>query len=133
MITANRANGRAGGFTLIELMVVLVIIGILASIALPSYRDYVRRGKRSAAHQYMMDIASRQEQYRLDARTYASLLSDLGVTTPDDVSDSYTFALSSVTSSTFTITAAPISGSLMDGESNQTLNELGTKTPASEW
>jgi type IV pilus assembly protein PilE len=69
---------RNRGFTLIEVMVVVVIVAILASIAYPSYRDHVIRSQRSVAMGTLMDLAARQEQYFLDNRQYASSLTNLG-------------------------------------------------------
>src|SRR5215207_7603886 len=59
------------GFTLIELMITIAIVAILASIAIPSYRQYIIRGKRSAAKAVMMDIAIREQQFLLANRVYA--------------------------------------------------------------
>ena len=53
------------GFTLIELMVVTAIIGILASLAYPSYQQYIVRANRAAAQQFLMEAASVQHQYLL--------------------------------------------------------------------
>ena len=72
---------RAGrGFTLLELMIVVAIVGILASIAYPSYMDHVRKGNRAKAQAFLMDVAQRQQNYLLVHRQYADDLSKLGVT-----------------------------------------------------
>lgn len=61
----------AGGFTLIELMVVVAIVGILSSIAVPAYSDYVIRGKLVEAHLLLADGRVKMEQYFQDYRQYS--------------------------------------------------------------
>ena len=69
---------RSRGFTLVELLIALMIVGILSSIAVPSFTDYVTNSRRMQAKQFMMDLASRQEQFLLDNKTYAQSTKDLG-------------------------------------------------------
>ena len=66
------------GFTLIELMIVIAIIGILAAVAYPSYMDHVRKGNRAAAQAFMMEVAQRQQNYLMNNREYATTLTSLG-------------------------------------------------------
>jgi type IV pilus assembly protein PilE len=63
---------KAKGFTLIEVMIVVAIIGILASVAYPSYTDYVRRGQVTEAFTQLSTLRARMEQYYLDNRNYGT-------------------------------------------------------------
>jgi type IV pilus assembly protein PilE len=131
------------GFSLIELMVVVVVIGILAAIGFPSYQDYVRRGNRSSAQQLMLEIASKEGQYIIDARQYTATVGSGGLnipnrdgwtcttasTTPQCSNSYYTLAVTvdnAATPPSYSMTATAIGTQVADG--NLTLNSLGTKT-----
>jgi type IV pilus assembly protein PilE len=66
---------KNGGFTLIELMVVVIVIAVLAAIALPSYLNQTRKSRRSAVESAMQQIALLQERFRADCTTYATSFS----------------------------------------------------------
>ncbi|NWL75500.1 prepilin-type cleavage/methylation domain-containing protein [Pseudomonas taiwanensis] len=123
------------GFTLIEVMITVVIVAILASIALPSYTQYVIRGKRSAAQSQMMDIANRQQQFLVANRAYASkaVLEASGYALPSDVSPnySYTIDLGTGTVPSFTIQFTAIGSQTSDG--NLSLTSEGVKSPSGKW
>ncbi|MCB1672046.1 MAG: type IV pilin protein [Gammaproteobacteria bacterium] len=72
------AAGRQQGYTLIEILIVVAILGILAAVAIPSYQNSVLTSNRSVAHAALLDLANRQEQFYLDNRTYSTDLTDLG-------------------------------------------------------
>lgn len=129
---------KATGFTLIELMVAVAVVGILAAIAYPSYINYLIRASRAAAQSFMLDVTNKEEQYLLDSRAYLAVadnahFSDLGLSVPSEVSNFYTLSVASATSSTYTVQAVPIAGTRQASDGPLYLDQGGTKTPVDKW
>lgn len=74
----------SSGFTLIELMIVVAIIGILAAIAYPAYQDQVRKSKRTDGQAALLDMMAKQERYFTDNNSYTATLTGLGYTVDAD-------------------------------------------------
>ena len=141
--------GRLKGFTLIELMIVVAIIGILGAIAYPSYQSYIMRSKRTIAKVVLADIVAKQTKYYIENRTYGDL-SDLpgypndtiGINSDGDTvasgSGNYDVSISAATATTFTIQAVAKNiqtGDTAGGTSCTplTINHLGVRTPLDCW
>ena len=127
---------RCGGFTLVELMIVIVVVAILVAIAYPSYESAMIKGRRSDAESTLMDIAQRQQQYLLDARAYAPDVATLNVTIPPGVSAFYTISISAPSTAvppTFVASAVPIPGSAQGSDVTLTIDNTGAKSPSGVW
>jgi type IV pilus assembly protein PilE len=106
------------GFTLLELMIVVAVIGILAMIGLPGYSDYVKRGKIAEATSSLSEVRVKLEQYFLDNRTYlgadaANLPCNATVLSAGK--KYFTYACSNLGAGTYTVTATGVAGEGMSG------------------
>lgn len=100
------------GFSLIELMIVVAVIGILASVAYPSYRDSVMRARRADGKAAILDMAQRVERFYSENNTYAGAAA--GVNSPQNSAEGFYSVSVTVpnptTGSGYLITAAPQNG-----------------------
>jgi type IV pilus assembly protein PilE len=128
---------RANGFGLLELMIVIAIIGILASFAYPSYQESVRKGKRGDGVASLMNAAQWMERNFSDAARYDLLPSGSAIALPAELSmvpqgaslgnEYYTISISSVSQTTFTLTATPVRSMLGDACGSFTINQNGAR------
>ncbi len=104
------------GITLIELVVVIAIVGILASIAIPSYQEQVRSGRRAAAKSMLHEVLQHEERFYSENNTFTADMADLGYGAGPYLSenDSHTIALAVGPSgdiiTSVTISATPVAG-----------------------
>jgi type IV pilus assembly protein PilE len=126
---------RMRGFTLIELMVTVAIVGILAAVAYPAYGNYLIKGNRAAAQAHLMDLAQTEAQYMADNRAYADTVGHLGMTTPTSVASKYDIRIEHTDGPppTFKISAIPIQNTQQAADGTLTIDNAGAKTPSDKW
>jgi type IV pilus assembly protein PilE len=109
---------RSAGFTLIELMVAVAVVGILAAIAVPMFGEQMNKGRRSEAMSVLTDLQLKQERWRSNHATYATFDelngSAAASTAFNAAQDNYTFSVSGNTGTDVVLTATPKGGQVGD-------------------
>lgn len=120
------------GFTLIEVMITVAIVGILVVIALPSYKEQVARSKRSEAQAVLLEAGQYMQRYYSANDAFTSTLPSSLTNVPknETVAPNYVLSVSTVTTTAFTLTAALQSGSTMNGDKcgSFLLNSIGARS-----
>ena len=128
---------RNGGFTLIELMITVAILGVVAAIALPSYRNHIVKAARVQAQSELLELASMQEKIYLNSTAYTANVATaytgkaaggLGRTSGTTHDGKYTLSLVVGTGAqTFLLTATPVVGKTQAADGNLSISEKGQK------
>jgi len=115
------------GMTLIEIMMVVVIIGILAAIAIPAYSQYVMRAKRTDATSVLLRIAAAQERFYMQHHRYSGDPAALGISgTPDNL---YALTIAGAGTVGYTATATAQGSQAADtGCATFSINQFGQRT-----
>lgn len=122
-------NQKQQGWTLVELMITVAIVGIIGAIAVPSYMEHIRESRRMDAKNELMQLKMQQEAYRLENNSYASA-AELGVA----ATEFYTFTVNNVSATTYTLVATAKGAQVKDtGCTTINLDQSMNKTPATCW
>jgi type IV pilus assembly protein PilE len=117
------------GMTLIELMVTVAIIGIIASIALPSFQDQIVSSRRGDGMTQLLQLQMQQESFRLENNSYATT-AQLALPT----NDYFTYTASNISATAYTLTATAKSSQTSDSNcTTLTLDQSMNKTPVACW
>ncbi len=119
---------RAGGFTLIELMIVVVVMAILLAIAVPGYGRYAQRARRAEGRNFILDAAAAQERFYTTRNRYGTTAAELNIPSLTNGRGTYQLALATgAGGQTFTITATPLGAQVTDPCGNLTYTSTGVR------
>lgn len=134
----NKVIKKYVGFTLIEVMIVVAIIGILAAVAYPSYVDHLARSNRAEGQRELLRIANLQEQYFVESRVYTNDMTNLNLGASPFVTEHGHYSIAATFSSanaTFILTASAQGAQASNdtGCTTLTITNTGKKGPTGCW
>ena len=127
-------RNRTRGFTLIEMMIVVAVLGIIVALGYPSYQEQVRKARRAEGMGELLEMADRLERRYSDQGTYAGINADAlyGISTADNTRPTtnghYKLSIDSADTVQFTISAAPQGPQTKDKCGTFTMSSQGVKT-----
>ena len=121
------------GYTLLELMLVVLVIGVLGMIAVPSYRQYVMRAQRTEAKTALMRLQTNQERFYLANRIYSGDPDQLGFAGDLSERGTYTLSITGANATGYLATATPRAGGAFDMRDDEqcatfSINAQGVRT-----
>lgn len=98
------------GFTIIELLIAVIVVGILVAVALPSFMDSIRKGRRSEAFAALSALQQAQERYRSNNPIYADTLAKVNIVSPTGPGGYYALSITAPSATGYEVTALAVSG-----------------------
>lgn len=137
---SRRRGDSAGGYSLIEVIVVVVLIGLLAAIATPGYQRVVRKSHRAAAMALLQELHLRQHRWRADNPAYASTLEQIGAPTNGSVIEDYLLSIPRANASGYTLRALARESGSQQGDTENgigcaqlEIDQSGQRQPPACW
>ncbi|WP_299179835.1 type IV pilin protein [uncultured Neptuniibacter sp.] len=135
-----KVKSNENGFTLIEVMIVVAIVGIITLFAYPAYQDYVKEARRVDAQSLLLDAQLKQERYRSYNNTYSPSAASLAAANLGLAASTYYNITTSGAANTYTVTATVIAGTPQADDteggvacSPLEIDEANNQTPAACW
>lgn len=128
----SKHNVRATGFSLIEVIIAVAILGIIAAIAIPSYSAYMNKTRRVEAVTLLSEIAGEQQRFFTENNRYATTLTEMGYPAATELSENgfYSASVTASAGTSYTLTAAPVAGEPQENDTDCgsfTINSAGVK------